>query len=64
MLPFVRMVLKAPTKASATPLSSGLDIVRKTPGQHEIATVQITAIDQAVGMVWLVAHPLGDVAET
>jgi hypothetical protein len=33
------------------PLSSGLDIVRKTLGQHEIATVQTTAIDQATGMV-------------
>jgi hypothetical protein len=33
------------------PLSSGLDIVRKTLGQHEIATVQTTAIDQAAGMV-------------
>jgi hypothetical protein len=29
------------------PLSSGLDIVRKALGQHEIATVQTTAIDQA-----------------
>ena len=28
------------------PLSSGLDIVRKTLGQHEIATVQTTAIDR------------------
>jgi hypothetical protein len=27
------------------PLSSGLDIVRKTLGQHEIATVQTTTID-------------------
>jgi hypothetical protein len=27
------------------PLSSGLDIVRKALGQHEIATVQTTAID-------------------
>ena len=32
------------------PLSSGLDIVRKTLGQHEIATVQTTAIDQAAGI--------------
>ena len=32
-------------------LSSGLDIVRKTLGQHEIATVQTTAIDQAAGVV-------------
>src|SRR5947208_15053561 len=28
-------------------LASGLDIVRKSLGQHEIATVQTTAIDQA-----------------
>ena len=28
------------------PLSSGLDIVRKTLGQHEIATLQTTAIDR------------------
>ena len=28
-------------------LASGLDIVRKTLGQHEIATMQTTAIDQA-----------------
>ena len=28
------------------PLSSGLDIVRKTLGQHEIATMQTTAVDQ------------------
>ena len=27
------------------PLSSGLDIVRKTLSQHEIATVQITSIE-------------------
>ena len=33
------------------PLSSGLDIVRKTLGRHEIATVQATAIDHAVGLV-------------
>jgi len=32
-------------------LSSGLNIVRKTLGQHEIATVQATAIDQAAGTV-------------
>ena len=30
-------------------LASGLDIVRKTLGQHEIATVQTTAIDQDAG---------------
>jgi hypothetical protein len=33
------------------PLSSGLDIVRKTLGQHEIATMQTTAIDQPSGIV-------------
>ena len=33
------------------PLSSGLEIVRKTLGQHEIATVQATAIDHAAGVV-------------
>ena len=35
------------------PLSSGLDIVRKTLSQHEIATVQATSIDEAVGIVRL-----------
>ena len=29
------------------PLSSGLDIVRRTLGQYEIATVQTTSLDQA-----------------
>jgi hypothetical protein len=45
------------------PLSSGLDIVRKTLGQHEIATLQTTAIDQAAGMVNLtttLAHGSGE----
>ena len=32
-------------------LASGLDIVRKTLGQHEIATVQTTALDPAGGLV-------------
>src|SRR5215813_1250917 len=35
------------------PLSSGLDIVRKTLSQHEIATVQTTSIDEAAGLVRL-----------
>jgi hypothetical protein len=39
------------------PLSSGLDIVRKTLGQHEIATLQTTAIDQSAGMVNLTTTP-------
>jgi hypothetical protein len=45
------------------PLSSGLDIVRKTLGQHEIATVQSTSIDQAAGIVNLttmLAHASGE----
>src|SRR5512132_2627117 len=45
------------------PLSSGLDIVRKTLGQHEIATVQTTAIDPAAGIVNLttmLAHASGE----
>src|SRR5204863_4299396 len=33
------------------PLASGLDIVRKTLGQHEIATVQTTAIDRDAGLI-------------
>ena len=35
------------------PLSSGLDLVRKCLGQHEIATVQATAIDQDNGLIRL-----------
>src|SRR5207247_3269224 len=45
------------------PLSSGLDIVRKTLGRHEIATLQTTAIDQTAGMVHLtttLAHASGE----
>src|SRR5215468_5881111 len=45
------------------PLSSGLAIVRKTLGQHEIATLQTTAIDQTAGMVYLtttLAHASGE----
>jgi hypothetical protein len=45
------------------PLASGLDIVRKTLGQHEIATVQTTAIDKETGLVNLstmLAHASGE----
>src|SRR5262249_53827786 len=45
------------------PLASGLDIVRKTLGQHEIATLQTTAVDQAGGLVSLtttLAHASGE----
>src|SRR5229473_3898502 len=34
-------------------LSVGLDIVRKCLGQHEIATVQSTAIDREIGLIKL-----------
>ena len=59
------------------PLSSGVEIVRKTLGQHEIATVQTTAIDQVAGIVnlmtvlahssgeWIASDwPVGPVADT
>jgi hypothetical protein len=45
------------------PLSSGLDIVRKTLSQHEIATVQTTSIDETAGLVRLstvLAHVSGE----
>jgi hypothetical protein len=45
------------------PLSSGLDIVRKTLSQHEIATVQTTSIDETAGLVRLstvLAHASGE----
>jgi hypothetical protein len=44
-------------------LASGLDIVRKALGQHEIATVQTTAIDQETGQIrltTLLAHTSGE----
>ena len=45
------------------PLASGLEIVRKTLGEHEIATVQTTAVDPALGIVNLttmLAHASGE----
>src|ERR1017187_5335731 len=44
-------------------LSSGLDIVRKSLGRHEIATVQTTAIDNEAGLIRLttiLAHSSGE----
>src|SRR3989440_4950702 len=44
-------------------LASGLDIIRKSLGQHEIATVQTTAIDQDSGQIrltTLLAHASGE----
>jgi len=45
------------------PLSSGLEIVRKSLGRHEIATFQTTAIDKDSGLVRLttvLAHSSGE----
>jgi hypothetical protein len=44
-------------------LSSGLDIVRKVLGQHEIATLQTTVIDQdiqTVSLTTVLAHSSGE----
>jgi hypothetical protein len=44
-------------------LSSGLDIVRKVLGQHEIATLQTTMIDQdiqTVSLTTMLAHSSGE----
>ena len=45
------------------PLSSGLDIVRKSLGRHEIATVQTTALNYESGLIHLttmLAHSSGE----
>jgi hypothetical protein len=45
------------------PLSSGLDIVRKCLGRHEIAALQTTAIDNEAGLIRLttvLAHSSGE----
>ena len=44
-------------------LSSGLDLVRKSLGRHEIATVQTTSIDEEAGLIRLtttLAHSSGE----
>src|SRR5262249_49888716 len=45
------------------PLSSGLDIIRKGLGRHEIATIQATGIDKEAGLLRLttvLAHSSGE----
>ena len=45
------------------PLSDGLNIIRKTLGQHEIATLQSTLVDQTAGLIRLktvLAHSSGE----
>lgn len=44
-------------------LSAGLDLVSKSLGRHEIATVQTTSIDEAAGLIRLtttLAHSSGE----
>ena len=44
-------------------LASGLDLVRKCLGQHEIATIQTTTIDKEAGLIHLtttLAHSSGE----
>src|SRR5205807_5144951 len=44
-------------------LSSGLDLVRKSLGRHEIATVQTTSLDDGAGLIRLtttLAHSSGE----
>jgi hypothetical protein len=61
----IRTGLRGETERSFryAPLSSGLHIVRTTLGQHEIASLQTTAIDRASGTVNLttvLAHASGE----
>jgi hypothetical protein len=45
------------------PLSDGLNIIRKTLGQHEIATLQSTSVDETAGLIRLktvLAHSSGE----
>ena len=58
--PFPREVDRSFRYAS---LSNGLDLVRKSLGRHEIATVQTTSIDDAAGLIRLtttLAHSSGE----
>ena len=51
MTAMIRSDDKGGAQQILAPLSSGLEILRKTLGQHEIAILQATAIDQAAGVV-------------
>src|SRR4030088_3685393 len=57
--PFPREAARSFRYAS---LASGLDIVRKVLGKHEIATVQTTAIDEAglIHLTTVLAHSSGE----
>jgi hypothetical protein len=63
LVAIIRSEGAAEKKFRYAPLSSGLDIVRKTLGQHEIAVVQTTSADVAAGMINLttmLAHASGE----
>ena len=52
-----------PGRAAYAPLSSGLEIVRKCLGRHEIAAMQTIEIDQEAGLIRLttvLAHSSGE----
>jgi hypothetical protein len=54
---------EAPRSFRYAPLSSGLEIVRKTLSEHEIAVIQTTAVDQAsrmLNLATLLAHSSGE----
>jgi hypothetical protein len=54
---------EAPRSFRYAPLSSGLEIVRKTLSEHEIAVIQTTAVDQAsrmLNLTTLLAHSSGE----
>jgi ERF superfamily len=58
--PFPREAMRTFRYAS---LSSGLDLIRKSLGRQEIATVQTTSIDEAAGLIRLttvLAHTSGE----
>jgi hypothetical protein len=58
--PFPREAARSFRYAS---LANGLDLVRKSLGRHEIATVQTTSIDEAAGLIRLtttLAHSSGE----
>jgi hypothetical protein len=59
----VQRQIRHPALHRYAPLSDGLNIIRKTLGQYEIATVQSTSVDQTAGLIRLntvLAHSSGE----
>jgi hypothetical protein len=57
----IRFPLEGEKTFRYAPLASGLDIVRKSLGRHEIATIQTTVIDQGqIRLTTLLAHASGE----